>query len=62
MYQIETVPIPILDKNEQAQSYTQLEINKVYIALNSETYITLHTQEHDTCKKLDMSITVKNIL
>ena len=25
MYQIETVPVPILDQNEQVQSYTQLE-------------------------------------
>ena len=24
MYQIETVPVPILDKNEQAHSYTEL--------------------------------------
>ena len=45
MYQIETVPVPILDQNEQAQSYTQLKIDKLYIALNTETYITLHTQE-----------------
>ena len=28
MYQTETLPIPILDKNEQVQSYTQLKINK----------------------------------
>ena len=49
MYQIETVPIPILDRNEQAQSYTQLKIDKPYIALNPETYITLCTQELDTC-------------
>ena len=41
MYQIETVPIPILDRNNQAQSYTQLKIDKPYIALNTETYITL---------------------
>ena len=26
MYQIETVPVPILDKNEQVQSYTELKI------------------------------------
>ena len=51
MYQIKTVPIPILDKNEQAQSYTQLKINKPYIALNPETYITLCMQELDTCKR-----------
>ena len=52
MYQIETVPIPILDKNEQAQLYTQLKINKLYIALNPETCITLYTQELDSCKRI----------
>ena len=43
-YQIETVPVAILDENEQVQSYTQLKIDKPYITLNTETYITLHTQ------------------
>ena len=52
MYQIETVPIQILDKNNQVQSYTQLKIDNPYIALNTETYITLHTQELNTCKKV----------
>ena len=52
MYQIEMVPIPVLDKNEQVQLYTQLKINKPYIALNPETYITLCTQELDTCKRI----------
>ena len=41
MYQIETVPVPILDRNDQVQPYTQLMIDKPYIALNKETYITL---------------------
>ena len=50
VYQIETVLVPILDKNEQAQSYTQLKIDKPYIALHSETYISLHSQELSTCK------------
>ena len=39
LYQIETVPIPIIDQNEQANSYTHLQIDRSYIALNSETYI-----------------------
>ena len=37
LYQMETVPVPIIDENTQAQSYTHLQINKIYIALNSET-------------------------
>ena len=28
MYQIETVPVPILDKHEQARSYTELKVEK----------------------------------
>ena len=39
LYQIETVPFPILDKNEQTQLYAHLKIDKPYIALNSETFI-----------------------
>ena len=52
MYQIETVPVPISDENEQAQSYTKLKIYKPYIALNTEMYITLRMQELHTCKKI----------
>ena len=44
MYQIETVPVPILDQNEKAQSYTQLKIDKLYIALDAEMYITLNSK------------------
>ena len=52
MYQIETVPVPILDENEQAHSYTELKIEKLYIVLNKEMYITLCTQELKMCKKI----------
>ena len=52
MYQIETVLVPILDENEQVHSYTELKIEKPYIALNKEMYITLHTQELQMCKKI----------
>ena len=41
IYQIETVPVPITDQITQAHSYTHLQINKSYIALNSEKYITI---------------------
>ena len=34
MYQIETVPVPILDENEQVHSYTELKVEKPYITLN----------------------------
>ena len=52
MNQNETVPIPILDRNNQVQSYTYLKIDKPYISLNTETYITLQSQELSTCKKI----------
>ena len=52
LYQMETVPIPIVDENKQAQSYTYLKVKKPYTALNSETYISLRMQELNTCKKL----------
>ena len=42
LYQIETVPVPVLDTNYQAQSYTQLKMDKPYIVLDGETFISLH--------------------
>ena len=50
--QLETVPVPILDTNMEAQSYTHVHDNKPYIALNSETYIALTQQELRSCKKI----------
>ena len=52
LYQMEMVPVPIMDENECMQSYTYLKVKKPYIAPNSETYITLRTQELETCKKI----------
>ena len=52
LYQIETVPVPIIDQNTQAQSYTHLQVNKPYVALNSETYISIRQQELRTCKRI----------
>ena len=37
LYQLETVPVPIIAQNTQVQSYTHLQVSKPYIALNSET-------------------------
>ena len=52
LYQIETFPVPILDMNDRAQSYTQLKIVKPYIALNDEMYISLRSQEVNACKRI----------
>ena len=51
LYQLETVPVPILDQNDRAHSYMPLQVKKPYIALNSETYISLRQQEVRTCKR-----------
>ena len=52
LYQLKTVPVPIIDRNESAQSYTHLKVAKSYIALNSKTYISLRIQEFETCIKI----------
>ena len=41
LYQLETAPVPIVDQHTQAHSHTQLQIEKPYIALNPETYISI---------------------
>ena len=60
LYQLETVPIPILDQNTKAQSYTHLRIIKPYIALNSEIYISLRQQELRLCKKIGYELYYKD--
>ena len=52
LYQLETVPVPIVDKNTKADSYTQLQIKKQYLALNTETYINIRQQELATYKRI----------
>ena len=41
-----------MDQNKQLNSYTHLQINRPYIAPNSETYISIRQQELKTCKKI----------
>ena len=55
LYQIETVPVPILDIlhiNKRADSYTWIRIDKPYIALNLDTYISVCPEELITCKNI----------
>ena len=52
LYQIETVPVQIIDQNKQAHSYKHLQIDRPYIVLNSEMYISLRQQELRMCKKI----------
>ena len=52
MYQLETVPVPIVDQNTKADLHTLLQIRKPYLALNTETYINIRQQELATCKRI----------
>ena len=61
LYQLETVPVSILDQNDRAHSYTNLQVKKPYIALNSETYISLRQQELRTCKRISYEFYCKEL-
>ena len=52
LYQIETVKVPINDKNPNASSYTELTIQKPYIASNKAYYIQLVLPELVMCKQI----------
>ena len=52
LYELETVLVPIIDRNKNALSYTHLQVTKPHVALNSETYISLRIQELEACKKI----------
>ena len=52
LYELEAVPFPIIDQITQEQCYTHLQVHKPYIALNSETYISIKQQEIRTCKRI----------
>ena len=52
LYQLQTVPVPVLDQNLRAHSYKHLRTKKPYIALNSETYISLRHHELRSCKNI----------
>ena len=58
LYHLETVPVPIVDQNEHVNSYIHLQIDRPYIALNSETYISTRKQELSTlfCGKTQVNI------
>ena len=45
LYQLETVSVPVIDKNSNADTYTKLQIKKPYIILNTKMYINIRQQE-----------------
>ncbi len=52
MYEIETVHVPIPDKNHKADSYTKVQIHKPYIAAGDNYYIQLRMTELVMCKSI----------
>ena len=62
LYQLEMVPVPIIDKNTKADSYMQLQITKPYIALSIATYINIREQGLATCKKISYEFYCENLL
>ena len=61
LYQLEMVPVPIVDKNTKANLYTELQIKKPYIALNSSTYTNIWQQELSTCKRIGYEFYCKEL-
>ena len=61
LYHLETVPVPVIDKNTKADTYTQLQITKPYIALHTETYINTRQQYLVTCKKMGYEFYCKEL-
>ena len=61
LYQIETVPVPIIDQKTQAHCYTHIQVGRPYIALNSETCITIKQQELRTCKRIGYEFYCKEL-
>ena len=52
LYGIETVKVPIPDKNEAANSYSEVRYSKPYLAINDNYYIQLKIQELRMCKQI----------
>ena len=50
LYEVETVKVSIEDQNYQADSYPEVKITKLYIAINKDYYIQLRIQELRMCK------------
>ena len=52
LYEVETVPVPTIDKNVKADSYSQVRIEKSYIAAGMDYYIQLRISELLMCKSI----------
>ena len=61
LYQLETVLVLVMDKNTKADTYTQLQIKKPYIALNTEMDINIRQQKLATCIKIGYEFYCKEL-
>ena len=52
LLEIETAPVPIDDLDTSADSFSEVQINKPYIATSDTHYIQLRLQELNMCKKI----------
>ena len=52
LYEIDTVDVPIPDRNKNAQSYSRVKMHKPYIAVGDDYYIQLKMTELVMCKRI----------
>ena len=52
LYEIETVKVPIPNKNTEADSYSEVKYSKPYLAINEDYYIQIRIQELRMCKQI----------
>ena len=52
LYEIETVKVPIPDRNQEADSYSEVKYSKPYLVINDDYYIQLRIQELRMCKQI----------
>ena len=50
LYEIETVPVPIVDMDKSADGFSEVHVNKPYIAASPLSYIQLREPELQRCK------------
>ena len=56
------VPVPIIDLNKKVHSYTHLQVDRPYRALNSETYLSLRHQESRKSKNIGYEFYCEELL
>ena len=52
LYEVDTVAVPVPDRNSKADSYTKVRINKPYLAAGDDYYIQLKMTELVMCKSI----------